>query len=357
MKLILTGGFLGSGKTTAIQQACSLLLKENKKVAVITNDQGEELVDTKFIESFSVPVKEVTKSCFCCNYNALLQNIYHFSNHINPDVVFAESVGSCTDLIATIAKPLAGMHPEFSVHISVFVDAALLHSLINGTSSFIDDSVRYIFKKQMEEADILILNKIDLLNEEQLKNVQQIIQQEYPSKKILLQNSLAENNIEQWINCFNEVQPVQRTSLDIDYNIYGEGEAKLVWLDAVVNIKTKKMPALKATLLFTDLMYQKLKSQALTIGHLKYLINDGENSFKISYTATSIERENISFNSTSVKASIIVNARVPTEPETLQQIFNEAIEEAALQTNSIIQVQSITAFKPGFPKPTYRIAN
>ncbi len=35
MKLILTGGFLGSGKTTAIQKACSLLLKENKKVAVV----------------------------------------------------------------------------------------------------------------------------------------------------------------------------------------------------------------------------------------------------------------------------------------------------------------------------------
>jgi G3E family GTPase len=79
MKLILTGGFLGSGKTTAIQQACSILLKENNTIAVITNDQGKELVDSKFIDSFSIPVKEVTKGCFCCNYNDLLQNIYAFS--------------------------------------------------------------------------------------------------------------------------------------------------------------------------------------------------------------------------------------------------------------------------------------
>lgn len=183
MKFILTGGFLGSGKTTAIQQACNLLLQENKKVAVVTNDQGEELVDSKFIEGFSIPVKEVVKGCFCCNYNALLQNIYAFNKEINPDIIFAESVGSCTDIVATIAKPLAEMHPEFSVSISVFVDVSLLHSLITGTSSFIDDSVRYIFKKQMEEADVLILNKIDLLNAAQLDEVLQAIEQEYPSKK------------------------------------------------------------------------------------------------------------------------------------------------------------------------------
>src|SRR5947208_3115591 len=138
MKMILTGGFLGSGKTTAIQQACNLLSKENKSVAVITNDQGEELVDSKFIESSSIPVKEVTKGCFCCNYNALLQNIYYFNEHINPQIIFAESVGSCTDLVATIAKPLAEMHPELIVNISVFADAHFLYSLINCTAAFID---------------------------------------------------------------------------------------------------------------------------------------------------------------------------------------------------------------------------
>jgi len=41
----------------------------------------------------------------------------------------------------------------------------------------------------------------------------------------------------------------------------------------------------------------------------------------------------------------------------LEQIFNEAIEEAALQSNSKIQIQSLSSFKPDFPKPTYRKAN
>jgi G3E family GTPase len=356
MKLILTGGFLGSGKTTAIQQACKLLLKENKRVAVITNDQGEELVDSKFIESSFIPVKEVTKGCFCCNYNALLKNIYYFNEQINPQIIFAESVGSCTDLIATVAKPLAEMHPQLAVNISVFVDAYFLHSLVKGTASFIHDSVRYIFKKQMEEADILILNKIDLLDEEQLKEVKQIIQQDYPAKKTLLQNSLNDIDVQQWLNCFNKENATERKLLDIDYEIYGEGEAKLAWLDAVIQVKTKKMAALKAALLFTEIMYKKMKERELTIGHLKYLIDDGEQFYKISYTTTSMQ-EDLLFNSTSLNASVVINARVQTKPETLEQIFYAAVDETALQTNSNFQIQSLSSFKPGFPKPTYRKAN
>ncbi len=54
MKLFLMGGFLGSGKTTAIQQACLLLQKE-VRVGVITNDQGVQLVDRAFLQNMEVP--------------------------------------------------------------------------------------------------------------------------------------------------------------------------------------------------------------------------------------------------------------------------------------------------------------
>jgi len=356
MKLLLAGGFLGSGKTTAIQQACSLLLKENKKVAVITNDQGEELVDSKFIESFYIPVKEVTNGCFCCNYNDLLQNIYYFSREINPDIIFGETVGSCTDIVATIARPLAEMHPEFEVNISVFVDACLLHSIITGTSSFIDDSVRYIFKKQMEEADILILNKTDLVTEAELAMVLQVISKEYASKKILLQNSLDKKDIQQWINCFEEEKATQRKSLDIDYEIYGAGEAKLAWLDAVLAVQTEKLPSVKASALLAEIIYEKIKHEELTIGHLKLLIDDGSNQFKISYTTTDQHQAAI-LNGTSSKASVIINARVQTDPEILQHIIFESIDETTLKANCKIQVHSLSAFQPGFPRPTHRIGN
>lgn len=355
MQIILVGGFLGSGKTTAIQHACETLVKQNKRVAVITNDQGIELVDSKFLSAFLIPVKEILNGCFCCNYNDLLQNIYYFSEHINPDFIFAESVGSCTDMIATIAKPLSEMHPELVVSISVFVDAYLLHSLINGTSSFIDDSVRYIFKKQMEEADILILNKIDLLTNEELAKVIKMIEHDHPTKKILLQNSLNKHSIENWLTSLNDKIKTNRNPLIIDYNIYGEGEAKLAWLDATLSIKTKKQPALKVATIFADMMHKKIKQKELTIGHLKFLIDDGESQQKISYT-TAIPSSTVFADGQSTTASIIVNARVQTEPERLKKIFQQTIDEIILKYNSTIETRSLSVFQPGFPKPTYRIS-
>ena len=357
MKLILTGGFLGSGKTTAIQHACDLLLKENVSVAVITNDQGEELVDSKYLRNFSIPVKEVTNGCFCCNYNSLLENINYFNETINPDIVFAESVGSCTDLVATIAKPLAEMRPDLSVNISVFVDSYLLYSFISGTASFINDSVRYIFKKQMEEADILILNKTDLLNAKQLNGIQEVIQLEYPLKKILLQNSLKNKDIHEWLDCLEKEEPSpKKFSLDIDYALYGDGEAKLAWLDAGLLINTEKMAASKAAMLLAETIYKKVKEQNYTIGHLKFLINDGKESHKLSYT-TSGYCQHPAFNDVSNSVFVLVNARVETTPEILRAIIYEAIDEVSLKTKSKIKIQSISAFKPGFPKPIYRVAN
>ncbi len=357
MKIILTGGFLGSGKTTAIQHACNLLLKEKVKVAVITNDQGEELVDSKYLQNFLIPVKEVTKGCFCCNYNSLLENIRYFSEIINPQIIFAESVGSCTDLVATIAKPLAEMHPELTVNISVFVDSFLLYSFISGKSSFINDSVRYIFKKQMEEADILILNKTDLLNPRQLEEIKEVIQTDYPQKKMLLQNSLQNKDTHQWLNCLETEEFFSnKCSLDIDYAIYGDGEAKLAWLDADLLVATEKMPASKVAVKLAETIYEKIGNKNYAIGYLKFLVTDGSEQFKMSYTASSNYEEPI-FNMISKNVSVLINARVETTPEILEEIMYDAINEVAIKTKSKIQIQSLSAFKPGFPRPTYRIAN
>ena len=68
MKLCLVGGFLGSGKTTAITTAGKMLFRQGIPVAIITNDQGSRLVDTAFATSLNIPNNEVRNGCFCCNY-------------------------------------------------------------------------------------------------------------------------------------------------------------------------------------------------------------------------------------------------------------------------------------------------
>src|SRR5262245_47205510 len=122
MNLYLVNGFLGSGKTTAIVHACKQLIAQEVKVAIITNDQGEQQVDTGYVQALALPYAEVANGCFCCRYNELEEKVVSLSTSFQPAIIFAESVGSCTDLIATIAKPFVLHHHSARVVISVFAD-------------------------------------------------------------------------------------------------------------------------------------------------------------------------------------------------------------------------------------------
>ena len=359
MKLFLINGFLGSGKTTAIQQACTPLLKSNVKVAVITNDQGTDLVDTRFLKSFGIPAGEVSNGCFCCNFEQLAQTLTSLHQTERPEVIFAESVGSCTDLIATIAKPLANFYPEMEVVISVFVDASLLFSLIKGTSSFLNDQVRYIYKKQIAEADILIINKVDLLGRNELRLVSKVIRDDYSDKAVLYQNSLAPQNIKQWLQSLDQFSMhTARTSLELDYDIYAEGEAMLAWLDESLDIHTTDHTAYQVALKIIDEIEVDIRAHGYTIGHLKFLIDDGKTQQKISRTMIEQgEQVVLSHPLATNTVSMLINARVQTEASALKEAIHEVIETIAAQTNSRILVKKLSSFQPAYPKPTYRMAD
>ena len=87
------------------------------------------------------------------------------SDAANADVIIAEPVGSCTDLSATIVQPLKEkMDGELLVSpLSVLADPFHLLDILNGVSSGIHSSAAYIFLKQLEESDIILISKTDLL--------------------------------------------------------------------------------------------------------------------------------------------------------------------------------------------------
>jgi len=105
MDLHLVGGFLGSGKTTAIIGAVRLLRAQGKRVGVVTNDLGKHLVDTTFFQSARVPAAEIAGGCFRCSFSELKDLLDQLRDEAQPDVVFAEAVGSCADMAATVLSP------------------------------------------------------------------------------------------------------------------------------------------------------------------------------------------------------------------------------------------------------------
>ncbi len=356
MKLILAGGFLGSGKTTAIVHACQLLMAEGKRVAMITNDQGDQQVDSAFAKSLGISTREVSNGCFCCRYDELDSQLKSLEEEQQPDIVFAESVGSCTDIIATVARPLLHYKSDINIVVSVFADVDMLVSLIEGRASFLEESVRYIYKKQLEEADLIILNKVDLITKEQLAVADEVIRNEYPGKTIVYQNSLKDEDIVAWLDMLDQLtSPKQGDSLTIDYDVYGEGEAQLAWLDKSIIIQSPLGNGGFVARQIIRSIFNQLKQQQLTIGHLKFFVETDRWSDKISFTTAStsadikIPQENIH------RLKILINARIQTDPTTLKVLIDNVLEDVQSSEACTIVTERHSAFKPGFPRPTHRM--
>ena len=163
-RYIMVGGFLGAGKTTAILKAAELLQARGERVGLITNDQSYGLVDTAMLNSHGFATEEITGGCFCCKFNSLVEAADKLNETTQPNMFIAEPVGSCTDLRSTVSYPLTQMYGDnFTIApLSVLVDPVRAQQILGLKSGkTFSQKVLYIYEKQLEEADIIVVNKSD----------------------------------------------------------------------------------------------------------------------------------------------------------------------------------------------------
>ena len=360
MKLHLVGGFLGSGKTTAIIAAAKLLISQGKRVGVVTNDQGKYLVDTSFFQSNQIPTVEVTKGCFCSYYDKFEDKINELQVKDRPDVIFAESVGSSGDIVATVIKPLLTLSesPLSSISLSVFVDSMLLLAYLDGEDLPFSENILYIFKKQIEQAQILVLNKIDLLTGDEVDRLKRLANREYPEKTLHLQNSNSESDIEAWYALITEknVDPTIE-SIEIDYSKYRQGETELAWLDQKVTIKAKQGNVYDGIIDLIAGIQQEIARHNAAIGHLKFMISTSSENIKISIPTIEQKgwRDELKRNQ-DTEARVLINARIQIHPDLLKKLVTSAVDDLAHNPEYEVVSQKMQVFKPDAPHPTYRIS-
>jgi G3E family GTPase len=359
MNLYIVGGFLGSGKTTAIVEAARILFEQHKIVGIVTNDQGKYLVDTAFIRSEGIPTVEVTGGCFCCHYDDFDEVLSGLTSKLAPDTVFAESVGSCADIISTVLNPLLKYKPKEITHyvLTVFTDVRFFQAKIKGEKLPFSEEVNYIFDEQIEEAGILILNKKDLMSNVERETLLKEAKKKYPEKIVLLQNSFERADIVNWLDCLSEYQPVTPTKgLNLDYDKYSKGEAQLAWLDAKVQFRSKEFIAWTEILnSFLETLIRNVQSQS-KIAHLKCQLNCAEQHRKVSVTSFQETWTYKPFEKFLGKeVSILLNLRAETNPEILKNQLRDTLGAINLPGSIEMNIEFENAFTPAKPNPTHRI--
>lgn len=360
MKLFLIGGFLGSGKTTGILNAALSLKEQGMNTGIVTNDQGEELVDTEFLRMNGIAVEEVTGACFCCNFDELLSRMRSLRSRdsVSPDFIFAEAVGSCADLSATVANPLFHFDKLTDVTLSVFADVRLLSVYLENHKRVFHQAINYIYEKQLEEADMIVVNKVDLLSDEQLDRAKKLIEKNFSGKTILYQNSLTVRGVLPWLTMLLDcpLQTSFKQSIELDYDRYAEGEAQLAWLNERLEIHTADSSAATLGITLIDKVYAAIDQRKYPIGHLKFLLTDGRWYKKVSFVsgARSNGVEGVKIDSNRV--TLLVNGRVQTTPFHLAEVMTEVTNELRDLAGCEIRTLATASFQPGYPRPTHRMS-
>ena len=364
-RYIMIGGFLGAGKTTAVSRLASHLSEQGLRVGLITNDQGNQLVDTAMLASRGFAVEEISGGCFCCRFNSLVDAAKRLSAATRPDVFIAEPVGSCTDLVATVSYPLRRIYgDDFDIApLSVLVDpirAGRVFGLAEGGR--FSDKVTYIYRKQLEEADLIVINKCDLVSAEQMEQLRGALRKEFPRTKLAEISARNGAGLNGWFEQITTGQQSARPAMAVDYELYAEGEALLGWLNGTVELSSTAPFDGNAVLKeFAAAMQQHLSRQGAEIAHLKMTL-DPEAGIGDLAVINLVRNDYVAELSQELQdplqaGQIIINVRAEIAPDILKAALEEALK-CCTKANAGVRatVEHLEFFQPGKPQPTHRIA-
>ena len=166
LKIDVISGFLGAGKTTFIKRLLETKLKD-EKVVLIENEYGAVSIDTDLLSDEQIQVKELSQGCICCSLvGDFSKSLNEVINKYNPDRILIEpsGVGKLSDIIKAIGS--AGLSDAINSLVCM-VDAK--------KAKMYDKNFGEFFVDQIENAQTVILSRMDICKQENAEAALEII--------------------------------------------------------------------------------------------------------------------------------------------------------------------------------------
>ena len=160
MKFLIVGGFLGSGKTSFIIHLAKHLVESRgiRNVAILENEIGQVGIDDQLLRSTGYEVKGLFSGCVCCTMaGELLVNVRMLQRDLNPDWIIMEATGVA--MPNTIKESLKEKL-DIDAQVVCLADAKRWGKLLKAMSQ--------VITMQLQGADVVLVNKIDLVDGESL---------------------------------------------------------------------------------------------------------------------------------------------------------------------------------------------
>lgn len=172
MRILVLSGFLGSGKTSLLMVLVRFLardawMQDPPRVIILENEAGEQGVDDKLLRSQGLQVENLFAGCACCTVGTeLIQSVMYIEKNFAPDWLILETTGlAYPGLIRENLR--AACHK--TCRICTVIDAQRFHRILNPMKS--------LLQGQISCADVVLINKTDLADEQTIQSCESIVRQ------------------------------------------------------------------------------------------------------------------------------------------------------------------------------------
>jgi len=355
-RFAIIGGYLGSGKTTlATAIARELRLHQGKSTAIVTNDQGNVLVDTQYVKDAGFDVTEVLGGCFCSKFPEFIKSARTLVAMGRPDVIIAEPIGTSTNVLSSVVAPLRSMYPdEFEVApLFVVLDGTRANELLERPSGFgLGSGSRIIPLNQVHDAEVILVSKCDLMSQDQIESVVGRIRAKAPRTEVIPYSARTMANIDRIVGIMTSSRASEKVPRPDDPSIFATEKASMGWYNLSGKVRTARVDLSAFT---TGLLRQVSEAfPGHMTGHVKVIVTSPKAGVKIGLVEGQIQVEGLRGGRfLEGEGKLVINARVTTTPEELKRVIEGAVDATCTRFGVELTEPSASCFAPRPERPDH----
>ncbi len=335
LRFMVVSGFLGAGKTTTMIALAEAMNKTYGETAIIANDLGANLVDTNLTQTSGCTVTEIANGCICYQMDNVVDQLRRLRDKDGAIFVMSDIPGCGVGALDHVYHTLAtDYQDEFTLApFTVIVDPERLRMIMPEQADInLPEELVYLLQLQLEEADLVVLNKCDLLDEETIARYVEFLHTAVPDVPVMTISAREKTGIEE-LAAFITTHTSALKNFSVRNNHeFEQAEAKLTWYNRRVYFKTNSGAKIDMNAVIEDFIEEirlGLIERKRNVPHLKTFATSGNGDFnKASLIGVDYDIEyEQQFLRDHKNMRMIVNARAVCEARVLSRIVDDATDE------------------------------